>query len=176
MTPRDERGATLLEFLVYLGIISLVLVSATMFAGEFVLTNAKSVAIMQATRNARFASARVALDIREASGVNTGSSVFGSHPGALSLSSADSGRNPTVFSVLDGALVVQEGSNPPLPLTSDDVTVTEFVVDDISTGVKTRAYRIRLTAEYADQTWAATSSSVTFEQTAKVEKDHGFGP
>src|SRR5512142_1154381 len=94
-----ERGATLLELVLYVGLVGLALSAGTMFAWEFSLSRAKSAAYAEVVHTARFAVSRMEAEIREASAINAGASVFGSNPGTLSLAAAVVGANPTVFAV-----------------------------------------------------------------------------
>ncbi|MEY4723405.1 MAG: hypothetical protein RLZZ324_918 [Candidatus Parcubacteria bacterium] len=175
----DERGTTLLEFIIYIGVVGFILSAATMFAGEFVLTQAKSAAIMEVSRNARFAAARVAVAVRESWGIKTASSVFSpTDPGTLTLcTDAPCTSNLTVFTVTNGQLTMQQGAGAAVPLTSSKVKVTSFLLDNLSTGVKTQEVRIHIVAAYnATGALVTYNQSATGETTAKVNKDHGFGP
>ncbi|MEY4744381.1 MAG: hypothetical protein RL272_326 [Candidatus Parcubacteria bacterium] len=169
------RGATLLEFLVYVAIIGVVLTTATSFAVEFVNAQAKAAAIAEAVRNARFAASRMEIEIREASDVNAGSSVFGSNPGTLSLATANVGTNPTVFTVSGGALNVQQGGGAVIPLTNSKVDVQEFTVENVSTAGKTKAIRIHLkvAAKNAGNLVEQAASTVV-ESTVRIESKDGF--
>ena len=84
-TCQEERGFTLLEALVYMLITGVVLSFATFFFFQLVTTQAKSAAIAEVTRNARFALTRVAIELREAQRINFGASTFGSSPGTLGV-------------------------------------------------------------------------------------------
>ncbi|KPJ85205.1 hypothetical protein AMJ57_03925 [Parcubacteria bacterium SG8_24] len=169
-----SRGATLLELLVYLGLVGFILLAATMFAFEFVAANAKIAAIDEVTRNGRFGLARMALETRVAASIDTVSSVFGSHPGTLALDMDDAGIDPTVFTVSSGTLYVQQGAGAQLPLTSSKVEVTDFVVENVSTGNKTKAVRLNLTLRYRSGGLQDLVAESTFEVTARVRKGDGF--
>lgn len=172
-----DRGATILEFLVYIAVVGMVLVSATLFALEFASAQAKQAAFSEVARNGQYALARMGIEVREASGINAGSSTFGTTPGALSLSKASAGIDPTVFSVSSGALSIQQGTGAVTPLTSSKVQVTEFIVDDVGTSGRTRAVRVRLKLRFVNtSSWQQYQAESTFEDTYRVEKGDGFGP
>lgn len=176
-SANPSRGTTILEFLVYVGIIGLVLVTATLFMAEVIHSGAKVDAGAEAAWNGRFAASRVAAEIREATGLNVGSSVFGSHPGTLSLATGVPATDPTVFTVTAGALTMQQGANPAVPLTNGKVEVTDFVVDDVSVAGRTRAVRIRLVtrAKNADEL-TEQRAEVKIETTVRLQSNDGFGP
>lgn len=172
---RSQKGATLLEFLIYIGLIGTVLATATSFAVEFVNAQAKVAALAEAVRNARFAVSRMEIEIREAADVNAGSSVFGSDPGTLSLATSSGATDPTVFTVSGGALHIQQGSGPVLPLTSSKVDVQEFTVENLSTAGRTKAVRIHLKVRSRNpSSLVEQSAETTVESTVRVEAKDGF--
>lgn len=171
----SQRGTTILELLVYVGVIGLVLVTATLFMAEVIHSGAKVDAGAEAAWNGRFAASRVAAEIREATGLNVGTSVFGSHPGTLSLATGIPATDPTVFTVSAGVLTMQQGAGPVLPLTNGQVEVAEFVVDDVSVAGRTRAIRIRLVtrARNADDL-TEQRAEVKIETTVRLQSNDGF--
>lgn len=171
-----NRGATLLELMLYLGVVSVILIAATLFAGEFVLSQAKAAARFETTRNAKLVAARIAAEVREATDINTGASVFDVHPGTLSLETASAGTDPTVFTVTDGVLTIQQGVGAAIPLTSSSVEVADFVVDDVSVGARTKAVRISITTRYVNPSGLiAFAAESTIQTTVKINKNDGFG-
>jgi len=118
-------------------------------------------------QNARFAIERIVRDARSATDVNTGTSTFDVHPSVLSLAHDNPLRDPTIFSVSGGRLQVMEGSNGPYYLTSSDVTVTNFIVNDRSVSGRTKNLKIALTMQYANA--ASVEFNTSFDvQTAVV--------
>jgi len=170
-----NQGFTLLEMLLYLAMMSLVLVAATLFLAEFTISaRVKTAAWQEVERNAHFAMNRVAVEIREAAGINVGDSVLGSDPGRLSLAVAVGARNPTVFSVTSGTLYVQQGSGPALALTSSKVNVKEFIVEDVSSSAIHRNYRVHLKAAYRSDLAETAMAEMTIETTAQIKTGDGY--
>jgi len=77
--------------------------------------------------NLQFAIQTLTREIKLASAVNEGSSTLDIHPGVLSLAENVPGDDPTVFSVNNGVLQLQKGSQTPLSVTSQHVEVTQLV-------------------------------------------------
>ncbi|HSD12856.1 MAG TPA: hypothetical protein VLC10_04820 [Patescibacteria group bacterium] len=174
-TSVAQRGATLLELVLYVGLVGLALSAGTMFAWEFSLSRAKSAAYAEVVHNARFAVSRMEAEIREASAINVGASVFDSNPGTLSLAATVVGANPTVFAVSSGALTVQQGAGAPVALTNSRVAVSEFVVEDVSSGTRTRAVRIRLSlASKGGTDLTEQRAQATVETTVRIRLKDGF--
>lgn len=173
--PNRSRGATLLEFVVYVGVIGVILIVAATFAAEFVTSQLKALSLTEVVRNARFAASRLEIEVRESSALDAGSSVFGTNPGTLSLTTADSGTNPTVFEVSDGALTVKQGSGAAAPLTNSKVEVEEFVLENLSTNGRTQAVRfhLKIRSKNPDAITAQTAET-TVESTVRVRSKDGF--
>jgi type II secretory pathway pseudopilin PulG len=169
------RGFTLLEMLLYLGFMSIVLVAATVLLAEFSVTaRVRTAAWQEVERNAHFALNRVAVEVREASSLNPGDSVFDTNPGRLSLGLSDMTRNPTVFYVDDGTLYVQQGSDTALALTSSKIDVKEFTIQDVSSSAIHRNYRLHLKIGYRSDMPEAASAEMTVETTAQIKTGDGY--
>jgi len=172
---RSERGSTVLEFLIYIALISVVLTTATLFASEMLRSQAKSAALSEVVRNARFAMSRIEIETREASDLNIGASTFGANPSTLSLATAG-GTDPTIFTVTGGALTIKQGAGAAIPLTNTKVTVTEFTIDNISTSGKTRAIRIHIKAIAKNpDALVEQTADTTVESTVRIHAKDGFG-
>ncbi len=170
------RGATILEFLIYVAIIGIILISVSRFAMEFIGTQSKAVAVAEVAQNARFAMARMEAEIRGSTGVNVGSSTFGSSPGTLSIATASGGTNPTIFTLTAGVLTVKQGTGPVLPLTGSKVEVLEFQVDNVSVAGKTRAVRLRLRVKHVNVgNLEELNAETTVETTVRIPLIDGFG-
>jgi len=171
------KGFTLLELLIYIAVISVILVAATSFAFQFLATRAKASAYQEVERNAQFALARIAAEVRQADGYNAqgAGSNFGANPSTLSLVLSDGTKSPTVFSVTGGTLNVKQGAGATLPLTSSKVTVSEFIVDDLSTANgKSKLFRIHLKVTFNSDSLSLYAADTTVETTAQIKKADGF--
>jgi len=174
-TRSVDRGISLLEFVIYLGMLGFVLTAAVLFSVEFVTAEAKSSAISDVARGAGYALERIAHETRASDGINFDDSVFGSNPGTLSIKSAITAADPTVFSVVDGRLYVQWGTGTPVQLTPSGLIVEEFVLEDVSTRPRFRSVRVRLTvASSGEGQTEAYSSQMTLETTIRSWRNDGF--
>lgn len=174
-TIHNERGSTLVEFIIYVGLIGVVLTTAVMLMAEMLRAQAKSGALAEASRHARFGMSRILAEIREADSLNVGASTFGTNPGTLSLATASGGTNPTVFVVAGGALTVQQGAGSPVTLTGSNVTVDDFTVTNLSVNGRTQVVRVRLTVSSSGGSgFIDQDATVTLEGTARVQARDGF--
>lgn len=128
MSNRGNRsGFTLLEFLIYIGIVSVVLVAMVLMTTESILLGAKSDALVSLHYSARYALDRIGEEIRNATNINEADSVFGSNPGRLSLVTANPATNPTIIDVSNDAVRITRGANSPTALASIPVRTTQLV-------------------------------------------------
>lgn len=128
----QRRGFTLIEFIIYLGLLSLI--AGTLLAFSLSIEDTREVAHTNFTLQSN---GRVALDvlsrtIRSARAVNVAGSDFTSHLGMLSLSMPSASENPTIFSVnQSGQLTIKEGNTDPIALTDTSVVVSSFSLEYI---------------------------------------------
>jgi len=180
LPSRAARGSTILEFLIYIAVVGLALTVAVSFLSEFSSSQQKTAAQTNATHNARFAVSRIASDIRDAMAVD-GTTAFASDfvatpANILSLDMSAPALDPTVYTVSDGRLYVQQGAGSPIALTSSSTEVTSFVLSNVSVSGKTRAVRIHLTLENRNTTNLNEQEAVvTIETTARLPRLDGFG-
>ncbi|MDO8425282.1 MAG: prepilin-type N-terminal cleavage/methylation domain-containing protein [bacterium] len=137
-----RSGFTLLEVVVYLGIVVLVTVPATTIAWVFIHDAVAQERVAEVDAVGAFALTALQRHLRSAQVLDT-VTVYDVHPGTLAFTRGDGMRI-----VLDTAqrdvpfggqtvtvrkLRVQEGSGPALDLTSDAVDVTQFIVRNRTT-------------------------------------------
>ncbi|MFC1595128.1 type II secretion system protein J [Patescibacteria group bacterium] len=150
-SKKIQEGFTLIETLIYIAIIGMVVSSFVVFSISVSNSRNKTYVVQEVQANARTALDIMSQKIRASTGVNTGSSTFGSDPGVLSLSMADGARNPTVFDLNqnDGVLRITEGVSSAVPIVSDEVKITNLVFLDLtSDGSFRENIRINMTVEY----------------------------
>lgn len=182
MTDADKKtgrakdgGFSMLELIVYIGLVGVVLTAAVLFSVEFVTAKAKASAVSGVSRAASFALERMAYEIRMSDGIDYDMSAFGPDPGILQLRSSVPSADPVVFSVTDGRLYAQWGAGAPAALTPSDVVVSGFTLEDVSVRPRFRSVRIRLTVDRsADEAGDSYSSRVMMETTARSWRNDGF--
>jgi type II secretory pathway pseudopilin PulG len=125
-----NSGFTLIEFLIYIGIVGGALVVAGAITFNIMFGKAKLGAIEEVSQNARFAMEFIAERVRNAELVNT--PTVGSSGSTLSLQMADAAKNPTVFDLTSGAVRITEGAGAATAITATEVTVTDMIFTNIS--------------------------------------------
>ncbi len=125
-----QKGFTLIELIIYIGIVTVVLLAVINFGFEIIYGNVKSQAIREVQQNSRFVMEKIARIIEEASAINSPSP--GNSADILSLEMANPNLNPTIFSVFDNKLRITQGVTGPYELTNNRVTVTDLQFTNLS--------------------------------------------
>ncbi|MGH7926327.1 MAG: PulJ/GspJ family protein [Candidatus Binatia bacterium] len=172
--PRNQWGLTLIEILVYTGLLATMIVVLTLFAVQVIRRNAHAQLAAQTLDNARGAMAVITQDIRHATGVYSPTSVFSSHPGQLSLVTTQelpAGEDETYvdFYVDDEQLYVKREEAAAEAITSNNVRVTSMTFLYLHQTSSAPAIRVSLTVEPRDTSAQASSEgSVTLTTTASL--------
>ena len=170
MKPR--KGFTLLEFIIYFALLSMMITTITAFTVDIVKTRAKAQAITEVEQNVRFGTLRILRTVRRATSIDAGGSTFDSDNGVLSLHQGDATKDPTVFDLSGGALRIKEGAGAATALTSSDVTVTKLRFSKDTLGTSGKSVTAEITVQYAggsaDQSFTYAVSATT---TGVIRKD-----
>ena len=160
---RNQRGSTFIELLLYIGIVGVIMVTAASFLMNLLTSRAKVTASSEVLSNARLIQDRLHDAARHAQGINTGSSTFGSDPGALSFNMVSAGVDPTVFSLTtnDGQFQVSEGSGGNVTVSATDVQVTNLVFTNLTSTQDTGIIQVQFTLTAVN---ASGSSQFDYEE------------
>jgi Tfp pilus assembly protein PilW len=133
MRNPQQQGYSLIELVIYIALFALISVVIMNALVTVMRTYASAQGYRRLQTNGELIMERVVREVRDASTV-AGGSVYGAHPGTLSLSGTDTGGAPrtAVFSVINGALVLSENGTS-ANLSTSEVTVNTFIVRHITT-------------------------------------------
>ena len=142
MQKRTRRGATLVEVLIYiliLSVLSVVVINlfVVMMRSFFDFRQTR-----QITHSASVALERMVRETRRATAIDLAQSNLGIHPGRLILQMSDG--SVLTFTLTDGTLTIQAGTGPTISLTAPGVAVSDLVFRAFSTPVS-KAVKIDLT-------------------------------
>jgi len=169
-----KKGYTLLELLLYLAIFSVIITAVVYFAWNVVYGGQKSSNLNEVSYSARYTAERIKYEIRNSSGITLGSSYFGVNlattPGSkLTLTSADVSRNPIVIDISSGTLRATVGANPVANLTPTNISVTNLVFTNNSSGdSKTKNISFALTLESNVVSPGQIKQSIILESAAEI--------
>jgi prepilin-type N-terminal cleavage/methylation domain-containing protein len=141
-----KRGFTLIEFLIYIAIVSLFLVLVSGFFWNIVFGNIKESSYQEVQQNGRFALTKIIQETKKSTGINSPLPGFSSD--TLSLTIAAANLNPTVFKLTNGKLTITKGNGGTYELTSDQVKVSNLQFTNLSYPNTPGTVRIEMTIEY----------------------------
>ncbi|KKU67935.1 MAG: hypothetical protein UX89_C0010G0014 [Parcubacteria group bacterium GW2011_GWA2_47_16] len=145
-TLNPRRGFSLVETIIYTGLLVLILVAVI----NMMLLMSHSYNYLKLSRHIQVSAVtaldRMVRDIRNAQSVDVGQSTLGTSPGILTLNTSTvSGTPQTVqFYVSGGGIRVKQDGVDIGPVTLPDVTLTNLVFRQITTGIS-QAVKIELT-------------------------------
>lgn len=148
-----KKGFTLIELLVYMVIFVVLVTVFTLFVFSLVRVQAKIRINKEVLSETHRAVERMLYEIRQAQDVYQSASVFGSHPGQLSLITSYYTQPGETISFLDfylddnGRLSIKKEGSDGEPLTSEKIEVTNLVFNRLTVD-DDEIVRIEITARY----------------------------
>ncbi|MEK7178814.1 MAG: hypothetical protein AAB727_00995 [Patescibacteria group bacterium] len=165
-------GISLLETVIYAGIVALLSVMVINTVSLVTVANAKARIKRSVITEAGFALERMMREVRLADAIDIPGSTLGGNPGVLRLSTIVSSNDTTPttreFSLSNGTLVMKEGAGMPRPLTSR-VQVTNLVFYAITASTTSQAVKVEMTAEREAR---GITESYNFYDTAVLRRSY----
>lgn len=148
-SPRTKivrPGFTLIEVLLYVATTSILLVSVSLTHYVTLRSRMKNEVVMEVDAVGRLALERVASTIRNANSIT--SPALGETQSSLTLAMPESAKNPTVFSLVNGVLQVQEGTQAAVTLTPARTTVGALTFANLGRPGTEGIVRIQFSVSY----------------------------
>jgi competence protein ComGC len=103
MYNKKKKGFTLIEFLIYMGIVTFFMTMIVLSAINMLYAKAKIIAMGEVNHNARFIMERITYNIRSAESISSASE------DTLILEMSPAIYNPMIFSLEEGSVVISRG-------------------------------------------------------------------
>lgn len=149
-TTRAHSGHTILESILYIAILIVISVFVTSYLAGMASLWGSSRNTRNVTDAGKLIMERITQEIRLAQSIDQAQSVFGSHPGSVTLNtfeSPTSSASTTVsFSLSGTTLQMQQAANPAQALHSPKIRTTRLFITRIATS-NSEALRIDLSVE-----------------------------
>jgi len=166
------KGFTLIEFILYFALISILITGVVAFALDYTRSYNKAILISRVEQETRFGLQRILRAVRQASKLEVGTSTFDSDNGVLSIDTAATSTTPTVFDLSGGALRLKEGTAAATPLTTNDVNAQKLRFSKDNLGGNTTAVTVEMTVSYISANPdKLLSYTVSASGTAVIRKD-----
>lgn len=169
-----NRGFTLLEILLYVALIALVISVVSAMLVWAIRVQAKAQIITELSQQGERALAAMVRETREARSVYTPTSVFGIHPGQLSLQTTNAIPQGEKVGYIDFFLCgtrlcfKREGQDP-IAFTSEDVVVDTLVFSLVGATQDFTSVQIVLTLRYGSPTQQPSyQASASFQSSASI--------
>jgi len=143
-----NKGFTLVEVLIYIAVIGLVVTSFITFAISISSSRSKTYVVQEVQANTRTALDLISQKVRAAEDVVTPSE--GNSTSTLELDMPDTADN-LVFSVIGNILNITEGVADPVPITSDEVSVSNLSFTNLAVTGERDNIRVEMTIEYSGE-------------------------
>lgn len=138
-----QRGFTLLEVLLYIGIFSVMSTVISIFLVLVLETRVKSQTIAEVEQQGLAIVALLTQTIRNAEAINEPTAAMDA--GALSLDAAGTGDDPTWIEVSDGALWIKRGASESQALNNNHVIVSAVSFQNLSSSQTPGTIRFQFT-------------------------------
>lgn len=159
---KNNRGYTLVEMVIYLGILSLISVVIITTLFSFVSTYRNLTALRLAENSGIYSMERISRDLLSATSIDSTNSTLGTSPGVLTIVTSDSTNSTTTKYYVDsGVLKVDINGTYLGPLTGSGVSVTNLVFQSSNSGIS-KAVKIDLTLQGVS---ASTTKTKTYHNT-----------
>ncbi|MEK9160404.1 MAG: prepilin-type N-terminal cleavage/methylation domain-containing protein [Patescibacteria group bacterium] len=129
---KNVKATTLVEIMVYFAIFGIFMAAAMSFALQIGTISDISSRLYEVQTQTSFLEEKMKTTIQSADSVNVAGSTFDSDAGVLSLVMTDAGVSPTVFSLLNGDILMKEGAADASALHSSTIEVTSLRFHRIS--------------------------------------------
>jgi type II secretory pathway pseudopilin PulG len=142
---KKGEGFTLVETIIYLGIVGLIMVSLTAFSLTVSSTRERSYVVSEVQGNARMAMDTISSVLNSSNSIDLTASIFDDDDGDITTNHLIASINPTrLFKDVEGRIILERGGTP----TSDFVTSPQVEVTQMRFTNVSGIVRISLTLRY----------------------------
>lgn len=127
---KDKNGFTLIELLLYVSLSAVVLFALVMFVSSLLEARVRNQTVATVDQEGNRVVSLITQTVRNSITIN--SPTAGTESASLSLNTGIGGNDPTVFSLVGGTIMMTEGANTPVALTSNLVIVSNLNFRNLS--------------------------------------------
>lgn len=139
----NERGFTLIETLLYFGLLAIILAIIAATIASVASDKIKLEMIQEVNQNARMVMQTVTKNVNNAASISSPSD--GNQSSTLTLAMPDAGEDPIVIDLDNGMVRISVDGDTPVPLTTNEVSVTELVFSNITPTNGSGSVRVEMT-------------------------------
>ncbi len=138
-----KRGFTLVEIILYIGTLTILLTSLSIFLVYLLDARVKFTTITEVEQQGYFVLAQITQTVRNAEGIN--SPALGSSGSTLSVDVIDAIDDPTIFNPSGALIQVTKGTSSSVDLLSDNIEISGLTFTRVGNGIGKGAIKINFT-------------------------------
>jgi len=127
---KSKGGFTLIELLLYVSLSAAILFVIIMFVSSLLEARVRNQTVATVDGEGNRIVSLITQTIKNSISIN--SPVIGAESSTLSLNTGIGGNDPTVFSLVSGVIMMKEGANPAVALTSNSVIISNLNFRNLS--------------------------------------------
>lgn len=143
-----NRGYTLIELLLYVGIVSTLLVGITLYFASVAEARVKNQTIMEVEQQGAMVMDHITNTVRNATSVSA--PAIGSSANQLTVVVPTGSLSPTIFDLSSEAIRIKEGVAAAIALTSSDIRVTSLSFTNMSRSATVEVVRVTFTMSHVN--------------------------
>jgi prepilin-type N-terminal cleavage/methylation domain-containing protein len=151
MIKEKQKGFSLIEIIIYLGLLSIILAILIFFFQEEIYLKAKIANQAEVIDNGQFALNKIVWYLQHAESLNYPSSGQGKN--TLSLNLSDTAQNPVVFFIENNVLKIKQANSEPIALNNDRVKVLGVTFSNFAFAAKEPIIQIKIQISSASEFW-----------------------
>jgi type II secretory pathway pseudopilin PulG len=148
---KANQAFSLIEAIIYIGIISMILSVLGVAFREEIFLNAKINDQIEMTNNGQFALNKIIWYVQNAESINY--PLPGENRNELSVNIADPEANPVIFAIENNVLKIKQDADQAIPLTNARIKAKQIVFSNFAFPSQNGAIQIVLTLESTSTLW-----------------------
>lgn len=145
---RNEKGFSLLELVLYIGLLAIILTVASTLLVTLLEARAKHQTITEVGEVGQQVTSAITQAIRNADAIT--SPATGTSASSLTLATFTTATNPTVINLSGTTLQIKEGTSAAIPITSSYVTVSSLTFTNLTRSGTPGVIQVRYTLTYVN--------------------------
>lgn len=172
-----QYGFTFIELILYVSIVTLMLTSLIPFAWNIIGGSAKSITQEEVFSQGRFISERLKYEIRNAADIDSANSDFDVNIAENTTKKLTLLQSPPINSsrisvAANGRLQFQQGADPPVELSSQDVIITDLTFSNYSSSDgKSKHVGFTITVATTNNTRQEYAENITIKSSAEIRNN-----
>lgn len=143
---KNQQGFTLIELMLYIGILSIFIIVVSQFMYIFVRSQAKNQVISEVEQQGQQMMNLITQTLRNSQSVS--SPTKGNTDSSITVDVFDVASDPTIFALSGTVLQITQGANLPMSLSNSHILVSDLEFENVSKGKGPTTIKVNFTIDY----------------------------